>query len=377
MTAVVGHVVPVAVPAFRAGGEFTVGAEDELLLTTASGAPAPDAAGPAIAALQDRPHVTCTVSPEAFAEQLELGTPVCNDAGEVAEALSCARSALQEIGQAAVAVGVHPAAGLGDVTVTRAPRYAAIGHELAGFFRTPASSFQVHVGIPEPAVLVAGYRVVRNRLALLRALAAGSPFWHGRDSGLTSARAALLRSYPRTGVPPSFRSYEEYQVLAGELLAASEAPDYTYIWWDVRPHPHLGTLEVRVMDAQVSVAKAAGLVALVQGLVRWAAEAPPERDLPTAVLDENDFRAVRFGLDARVVDADGRMRPLRLIAAEAIDDARKALRADRLGAPLVDLAARLEGEQEYERHRRLHASGGMPALLADLQRRTTAPLVDP
>jgi carboxylate-amine ligase len=269
-----------------------------------------------------------------------------------------------------MAVGVHPAAGFGEVTVTGAPRYGLNADQFGGFFRTPTAAFQVHVGVPDPAALVAGFRAVRNRLPVLRALAAGSPFWHGRDSSLATSRGAVLRSYPRTGVPPSFGSYEEYQALTEELLAAAEVPDYTFVWWDVRPHPLLGTVEVRGMDAQCSLEHAAGLVALVQGLVRRAAESPAEPDIPSTVLDESDFRAVRFGLDARVVDVDGRMRPLRELAAELVRDAQEALGSGGTAAPLDDLAQRLQGEPEYERQRRLHAGGGMPALLDDLRQRT-------
>jgi carboxylate-amine ligase len=124
------------------------------------------------------------------------------------------------------------------------------------------------------------------------------------------------------------------------------------------------------MDAQCSLEHAAGLVALVQGLVRRAAESPAEPDIPSTVLDESDFRAVRFGLDARVVDVDGRMRPLRELAAELVRDAQEALGSGGTAAPLDDLAQRLQGEPEYERQRRLHAGGGMPALLDDLRQRT-------
>ncbi|MDH2413920.1 glutamate-cysteine ligase family protein [Nocardioides sp. CER19] len=365
-----GHLVPVTVPPFRSGGEFTLGAEDELLLTRADGAPSGVGAESTIAKLRQRPGLQCSVSPEEYADEIEFGTPICDDAASMIDALAGARAALQEVRQGAMAVGVHPAAGLGDFTVSAGARYDAISSSLAGFLRTPTAAFQVHVGMPDAASLVSAFRDLRNRLALLRGLAAGSPFWHGRDSGLASARAVIHRSYPRTGVPPAFRSYDEYQAIASEQIAAAEAPDHTYLWWDLRPHPRFGTLEVRVMDAQCSLERAAGLAALIQGLARHAVENPPVEDIPDAVLDENDFRAVRYGLDARIVDVDGRMRPLRSIAMEAIETAWHALGRGALGAPLEDLAGRLFEESECARLRRVHASGGMPALLNDLRRRT-------
>ena len=149
------------------------------------------------------------------------------------------------------------------------------------------------------------YQALRNRLPVLRALAAGSPYWHGRDSGLASSRSAILRSYPRTTMPPALRNWEQYVQTVTRQMRAAEVPDYTYVCWELRPHPRLGTIEVRVMDAQPSLARIAGLTALVQGLARHAAEVPDRDDLPDDVLVANDFAACRYGLEARVVDPDG------------------------------------------------------------------------
>jgi len=372
-----GHLVPVTVPPFRPGGDFTVGAEDELILTAPDGAPRMAGAAEAIARLREAPDPPYAVSPELFANEIEFATPVCADAEAVVRSLSRSRRCLEAIGQSAMAVGVHPAAGFGQLQVSSAARYKAIGDELAGFLRTPTAAFQVHVGMPDPATLVAVFRELRNRLAMLRGLAAGSPFWHGRDSGLASARAAIHRSYPRTQTPPALGSYEEFQALASEQIAAAEAPDHTYVWWDLRPHPRFGTVEVRVMDAQCSLERAAGLITLVQGLALAAAERPPAEDLPAGVLEENDFRAVRYGVDARIVDVDGRVRPLRTIALEAIETARDAVRGVAPTAPLEDLAGRLFCESECDRLRRLHATGGMPSVLADLRRRTVTAVGEP
>ncbi|GAA1964853.1 glutamate--cysteine ligase [Nocardioides panacihumi] len=372
-----GHLVPVTVPPFRPGGAFTVGAEDEVILTAPDGGPRAVGAAETIRRLRGATDPPFAVSPELFANEIEFATPVCADADAVVRSLSQSRRSLVGIGQSAVAVGVHPTAGLGEFQVSAGARYAALGDELAGFLRTPTAAFQVHVGMPDPVTLVAVFRLLRNRLAMLRGLSAGSPFWHGRDSGLASARGAIHRSYPRTETPPVLRSYEDYQALASEQIAAAEAPDHTYVWWDLRPHPRFGTVEVRVMDAQCSLERAAGLITLIQGLAIAAAESPPEEDLPTAVLEENDFRAVRYGVDARIVDVDGRVRPLRSIALEAIDSARDAVRQVASSAPLEDLAGRLFCESECDRLRRLHATGGMASVLADLQRRTVTAVGEP
>ena len=367
------------VPTFRPGGEFTVGVEEELMLLRSDGALSPRQPDEVVAAVRGLVDGTCAVTSEIFAAQMEFATPVCSRAEEAVEALARCRGALRAVGQPAAAVAVHPAAGLGDFRTTTSARYDTIRADLAGFLRTPTAAFQVHVGVPDQVTAVAAYRSLRHHLAVLRALAASSPHWHGRDSGLACSRAAILRSYPRTGVPPAFRSWAEYECRTEAVLAASGMPNHTYLWWDLRPRPDLGTLEVRIMDAQWSLVHAAGLVALVQGLAAAAADRPPRTDLPDAVLDENDFQAVRHGLDARVVDGDGHRRPVRELAAELVRDAAGAQRG--LGAgreePLHGLLAAIAGQDECGRQRRVRADRGMGGLVVDLADRTGTPLPAP
>jgi carboxylate-amine ligase len=171
-------------------------------------------------------------------------------------------------------------------------------------------------------------------------------------------------------VPPRLCSYDEYEAAVREEMDAAETPDYTLVCWELRPHPRFGTLEVRVMDAQPSLRHAVGLVALVQGLAMHSVEHPSGVDLPAAVLAANDFRALRYGLDTRVIDPDGRMRPMRDVAADAISQARVALGARMDDEPLATLDAYLHTEPEYQRQRRIHAEHGMRGLLTDLVSRT-------
>jgi carboxylate-amine ligase len=362
---------PGGVPPFQPGGDFTLGAEEELLLVGPDGMPA-NTAELLLPRLAPRSADDARPAVEVYSCQVEFDTPVVTNAEALVDSLARARARVAAEGQRPMAVGVHPAVGFGEVTITHAPRYEAIGAEFAGVFRTPTSAYQVHVGMPDSTAMVAAFRGLRNRLALFRALAAGSPFWHGRDSGLVSARAVVMWSYPRVGVPPTFHSFDEYAALAQEQVAAAEAPDISYLWWDMRPQPRLGTVELRVMDAVPSLELAAGLATLAQGLARHAVERPPTVDMPTAVLRENDFRAARYGLDARIADVDGRMRPMRDIAWDALAEARAALRADGILDPLAAVAAALTGEPESSCQRRTAATGGLSALLADLARRTLA-----
>lgn len=360
------------VTTFRRGGTFTVGAEEELLLVRDDGS----LLGPAGAAVVERLSPTLdrhgTISGELFVDEIELGTRVCTDGEAVAQCLGRLRRRLRANGARAMAVGVHPTAQAHDAHPTHGGRYDLIGAELAGLLRTPVAAFQVHVALPDQESAILAYRGLRNWLPALRALAASSPFWFGRDSGLAAARPAILQSYPRVDVPPLFRSYDEYVETVESLLAAAGVPDYTYVWWDLRPHPRYGTLEVRAMDSQWSLARIAGLTTLVQGLARHAVEAPTGVDVPDAVLRANDFRAWRYGIDGSQVGPDGVSRPARELARGAVRQARSVLAADGLDAPLDAIDRLLREESESERQRSLARRSGLPALVRDLTHRTMA-----
>jgi carboxylate-amine ligase len=358
------------VPDFVAGGTFSVGVEEELMLVDAAG----DLLGPAAAALVEQLRMPESrhgiVTGEVYVDQVELNSPVCRGGEDAARSLRVLRSAVLGRGARVLAAGVHPSAALGGAVIAPSPRYDRIVHEYAGLLRTPTAALQVHVGLPDADTAMVAYRGLRQRLPLLRALAAGSPYWHGQDSGLASSRSGILRSYPRTTVPPLLHSWEDYVARTEAVLAAAEAPDHTYVWWDMRPRPLLGTLEVRVMDAVPSLDVVAGLTALVQGIVRRAVEAPDPVDLSDDVLAVNDHKAARFGLEARIVDVDLSLRPMREVAGRVLAEARSVLAPDGLDAPLDAVEEMLQRESEPDRQRRTVATGGMPALLDDLVTRT-------
>jgi glutamate---cysteine ligase / carboxylate-amine ligase len=222
-------------PSFGPGGEFTVGAEEELLLVDQQGSLIGDAGTDVVASVASRCVGVGHVTGEIFTDQIELATDAFPNAHGVGECLRRFRLAVAESGASALAVGVHPASPFGETHTVRSERYDAITEEFAGLFRTPTSAFQVHIGMPDADTAITVYRGMRNRLAVFRALGAASPFWHGRDSGLASARSAILRSYPRNTPPPVLGSYDEYECRIRQVVAAAEVPDYTYVWWDLRP----------------------------------------------------------------------------------------------------------------------------------------------
>jgi carboxylate-amine ligase len=241
------------VPAFVPGGEFGIGVEDELMLVDDAGDLLGELAVPLVADLQQRHAGPGVVVGEVYADQVEVTSPVCRGGDDVLASLTALRSSLVSGGARILSAGVHPNAALGAAVTTASSRYDRIVDEFAGLLRTPTAAFQVHVGLPDEVALMHAYRGLRQRLPLLRALSAGSPFWHGRDSGLATSRSAIIRSYPRHGLPPLLRTWEDYVTRTEAMLAASEAEDHTYVWWDLRPRPLIGTLEVRAMDAVPSV----------------------------------------------------------------------------------------------------------------------------
>jgi carboxylate-amine ligase len=224
--------------------------------------------------------------------------------------------------------------------------------------------------MPDAETAIRAFNGLRRHLPLLQALAANSPYRHGRDTGLASARDMTIRGWPRSGVPRGMRDFADFEETTEVLARAADVPDYTWFWWKLRPHPRLGTVEVRALDAQTSLEDTAALVALTHCLARWAAEAEPEPDPPAEVLEEGGFRAARFGVEARLPDSEGRLRPVGDLLDEALERARGY--ADELGC--AEELGRLPGLVDRGggagRQRSVYEIAGMDALLRELARMT-------
>jgi carboxylate-amine ligase len=235
--------------------------------------------------------------------------------------------------------------------------------------RTPECALHVHVGMPDPEAAVRALAALTTYLPVLMGLAAASPFWFGKDSGMASARAAMVRAYPGRGLPPAVSSFEEYLEALAAVRAGGGPDDYTRVWWDVRLHPRLGTVELRELDAQARLSDVAALAALVQGLARAAAEEALPGRPPAEAIHWSCFRAARDGVEAEVLH-EGRLRPLR-------DAARSALAC---AGPHVPERDALEGMERIlaqgggaARPRAAHREGGMTGLLRQLVEETAAP----
>lgn len=356
---------------FGTGADFALGVEEELVLVD----PVTHALDHSAVDVVERlkvPPAEGGVYPEAYAAIVELVSPVCANAMDAVAALGALRRRLHGIGVTAIGAGLHPDGAFGDVVHFPSERYRLIAEEMRGLqARTPTCALHVHVGMPDAEAAIRAFNGMRAHLPLLQALAANSPFWYGRDSGLASARAQVFRALPRSEIPPAFESFDHYAERIEALTASGGMPNYTFVWWDIRPHPILGTLEIRAMDSQSSLRSVTGLAALVHALARMSVEerGPWEhRD----VLMESSFRAARDGLDATLWH-DGALRPVAELARATVERARPY--AHELGSEsALEEIERLVAEGNGAiRQRAAFASGGLPAVLGELVDETAQP----
>jgi glutamate---cysteine ligase / carboxylate-amine ligase len=304
---------------------------------------------------------------DLYEAQLEIASPPSDDVGEAVRAVRAHRREVANVGAVLLGAGVHPSAPFGDVEVVDEERYQRECRNLRGIVqRTPDCALHVHVGVPDDETSIVVYNALREHLPLLVALAGNSPFWHGVDSGFSCTRMVLRRAYPRTEVPPSFADWEDYQETVARVLEAGQVADYTFLWWDVRPHPKLGTVETRVMDAQSSLRDVEALAALVHGLALHAAEHGAPAPSAREAVAESAFRATRDGVEATLW-SDGRLRPLAELAGEAVEIARPYA-----GDAVADVMRIVREGNGADRQRRAFARGGMDEVLAELVAQTAA-----
>ena len=286
---------------------WTVGVEEEVMLLESDGSPAWRSED-VLSALPD--ELVEHARGETHGLALELATQphatVADATAELRSMRAGLASTVHSLGLRAAVAGTHPLVTAEEVEVSPGARYQFLHQSLRELARRePTFALHVHVAVPDPELAVRALNGIRAHIPVLLALSANSPFTRGRDSGLASARTPVFQAFPRTGIPREFRSYAEYVEAIDILLRCGAIPEPTFIWWDVRLQPTLGTLEVRVMDAQTRIRDTAALVALVQCLVRCEALggcAEPELANQPEVLDENRFLAARDGSEAQLLD---------------------------------------------------------------------------
>lgn len=321
--------------AFGRSAPFSLGIEEEFqLLSAESYELVPRFDEIAEQAADDR------VRQELMTSVLEAATGVHESVGEAVREVRDIRLRLRDAaaknGALIASAGTHPFSRWEHQEITDTPRYQGVVEKLRWVAeRVAIFGLHVHVGIDSAdtaARLVTG---LRTWLPELLALSANSPYWQGRDTGLASTRIQVFDVMPRSGLPPQLESFADFEQLVERGVSAGFFPDYTYIWWDVRPHPKLGTVELRVCDAQTRVESVAALAALTQALAATVVERPIAPQ-PRTLITENKWRAARHGLDAELVDlAHDRPRPAREAVRELLELVAPA--ADRLGCT-VELA---------------------------------------
>ncbi|UDY36904.1 glutamate--cysteine ligase [Dermatobacter hominis] len=357
------------------GSRELVNAASEVLARLAGGGPG---TGAAARGEGDEPPEHPKVKHELFESTLEVITGI-NDTvdaavadltgtlGEVGGALAAGDSDL-----GLIASGTHPFSRWADLKVSPADRYRELIERIGWPARRLAiHGTHVHVGVRSGEMAVAVTNGLAVQLPLFLALSASSPYWEGHDTGLCSARTKIFESLPTAGLPPGLDGWDDFQEFMGTLLTAGAINSIREVWWDVRPHPDFGTVELRMCDALQSMDEVRAIVALAQcsvaDLQARAAAGEPTATVRDWVIRENKWLAARHGIDAEIITDDrGSRRPARELVAEEVD--RLAPIADELGCAgdLALVGRILRHGSGAERQRAVLAGGGDHRDVVDL-----------
>ena len=320
-------------------------------------------------------------TPETHQASIELATSPHRDVQDTAREAASLRQALADtlapLGLRAAGAGTHPLAQWSETEVSGGARYRIVYESMRELARRePTFALHVQIGVEDAERATMLYRRFRSHLPLLLAVSATSPFWQGRDSGLASVRTPIFQAFPRVGTPRSFHCYADYVEAIDLLLRCDAFPAPTFLWWDVRLQPSLGTVEVRIMDAQATAAHSGALAALVQTIAHLELEAGyHDRRLIEApeLIGENRFLAARDGLDAELIDPVRERRvPARQLLSELLDAGRD--HAEQLGCEeALDELTALVVESGAECQRRLAGDRDLAAAIAALSAKFTLP----
>jgi carboxylate-amine ligase len=356
---------------FGESSPFSVGVEEEVMILDAETlalAPAVDL----LIAESGRLELPGRLKTELFASIVELNTDICDSVANAHGALRELRAAAARIAEAhglrIAAAGSHPFSDPEQEQIASDPRYKEfVGFAGVSARRQGVSGLHVHVGMPSAEACYGTLEAVLPWLPLVLALSVNSPYLAGRATGLASNRAEVLAQLPRAGAPPVFGSYAGWERFVERLIGLGLADDYTRFWWDIRPHPRFGTLEIRMPDQPtslpVTVAQAALLQALCAALETEAA-APAER----GDYAQNRWAALRFGTGAELIHPDGtRIAGVAELTEELLSLVRPA--AQRLGT--IELLEPIDpGRSEADRQLEVGHADGLEAVCADLVART-------
>jgi carboxylate-amine ligase len=307
--------------------EFTVGIEEEFQLVD------PDTRELRSSVTQilnsGREILGDQIKQEMFQAMVEVGTSICRDVEEARSEVVRLRDAVmqlaEQVGCKVIASGTHPMSHWEDLDITQSERYVVLERDLQRVARTIAVyGLHVHVGLTNRDLAVEIMNEARYFLPHLLALSSNSPFWEARDTGLKSYRTVIWGRMPRSGIPDTFSSWEDYSRFVGILMKTNSIDEPKKIWWDIRPHPKFDTLEFRVCDMPTLVSDTVALAALFQAIVAKLAQLRSRnlgfRVYPRALIMENRWRAMRYGVEGNLIDF-GKVEevPMRQLAAELLD----------------------------------------------------------
>lgn len=251
------------------------------------------------------------INTELMQSVLEIATPVCASAGDVMRELCQLRGYVtnlaHERGMRVGSAGTHPFSLFERQRITAKDRYRALIDQLQYVARRELIfGMHIHVAIDDPDKAIKVMGGLLPQLGPLLALSASSPFWRGEPTGLASSRQVVFAAFPRSVPPPRFRDYEDFAEVVGQLERTGCIADYTHIWWDVRPHPRLGTIEIRICDAVTRVEDAVAIAAYCQAFVKLLSERYEAGEeiasFHRILTSENKWLAARYGLEAPVMD---------------------------------------------------------------------------
>jgi glutamate---cysteine ligase / carboxylate-amine ligase len=338
---------------------FSIGVEEELMVLDAETLLLAPRAAELIAAAEGS-RLPGTLKGELFASALELNTQICESPDEAAEALlelraGAARLAAER-GLRLAAAGSHPIGRPEDEAIADEPRYAEfVAYAGVSARRQGVSGLHVHVGMPSADACFHALEGVLPWLPVVLALSANSPYLAGEETGMQSNRAEVLAQLPRSGAPPAFTSYAKWEEFVETFARLGIGADYTRFWWDIRPHPKFGTLEIRMPDQPTALAVTVGLTAVLRDLCEAVLDRPPPEHDPAArgFYQQNRWAAARFGLEAELFHPEGG----------------RTARASELAVELAGDSLET-GRTEADRQLEVGRADGLEAVCADLVART-------
>ena len=279
------------------------------------------------------PRLGEKVKREMMQSVVEVGTTICKDVHEAREQLGEMRHTLAELlapdGLRLACAGTHPTSHWSEQKITDYDRYKMLEEELQDVVRTLVIfGLHVHIAIPDPELRIGILNEARYFLPHLLALSTSSPFWMGRNTGLKSYRSVIWSNFPRTGIPPELTSFDEYENYVELLVKTGSIDNGKKIWWDLRAHPSFPTLEFRVCDMPTRLEETICLAALMQAicakLLKLRHQNLGFRKYMPALIAENKWRAIRYGIDGKLIDfgkqAEVPMRELAVELLEFVDD---------------------------------------------------------